>query len=557
MTLTFPDPQQTLRDTHSVVNVARRHTVREKEVMAAFGLMTQALAALPAQFPLSLDLMEEHWRIFCPMFATLRLEKDLGAGLVEANLGRLMDKGFDPWVQDDSHRTKDTFASQFLSQPTLHNGGLAFFSRLVKSAPEHWQASTVWLSHHLGRAMKAHAFDFADWLLENGADINGVPAAANPPLFSVETKEALVWALDHGADVELKNKEGQQASWTWPTSIQPALLEVLSTHPATKDNPSIRHSLAFDGFVRALTQTRFTVEDCVRSLREQGLKVSTRRDEAGKSGQSLVAVSIIAAFDRNRLPWLRNVIGRKVDLGYQSFPGLADAVLASLLVYSAKANAYGRAKDQLEWVEARIADEPARKAFLENERVGISVLQALLESPVFNEEAVQNLWRTHSGIMSHLRQCQWMSSPRWLQEDNAEWGSLGWGLVARVTSSHDRGIFAFDTLKSLSAILPVEQWPAPSSGAVTAIVGNLNQTADHIFKISQAASLFETLTQTILSHGVSADDAVLSSVSAAQEKRPQRHEPFLVFLQQMKLRAMATAVDDSGPVVAPRPMRRL
>jgi hypothetical protein len=557
MTLTSPNPEQTLRATHAVVKAACRYPIAEEDTLAAFGLMTQALASTPDQPPLPMELMEDHWRIFCPMFATLRVEKNLGTGLVEANLGRLMDRGFDPWRQDDSNRNKDSFASQFLSKPTLHHGGLAFFARLVKSAPDHWQASTVWLSHHLGRAMKAHAFDFADWLLENGADINGVPAVANPPLFSVETKEALAWALDHGADIELRNKEGQQASWAWPTGIQPALLEVLSTHPATKDNPSIRHSLAFDGFVRILAKNKFTVEDYGRTLREQGLKVTTRRDEAGKGGQSLVAASIIAAFDRHNLPWLRNVLGRKIDLGYQSFPGLADAVLASLLVLGSTPSAYGRAKDQLEWIQARIKDEPARKKFLEDEQTGIAALEALLHTPAVNEETIPNLWRPHTGIASQLSQCQWSTRAPWLQEGNAEWGSLGWGLLARVTGSHDQGIFAFDTLKRLSAVLPLEEWPAPSVRAVTAMINTLNQTTAHLLDRSHVAALFATFGQAILGHGVSADSTVLAKVSMDQENRSSRHEPFLVFLQQMKLRAIAASMDDATPAAAPRTVRRL
>jgi ankyrin repeat protein len=54
--------------------------------------------------------------------------------------------------------------------------------------------------------------ELLEYLIEKGGDINITDEDGDTPLFTVESVETARWMVDHGANYDIKNNEGQTVS---------------------------------------------------------------------------------------------------------------------------------------------------------------------------------------------------------------------------------------------------------------------------------------------------------------------------------------------------------
>lgn len=449
--------------------------LRSKGLFALSTLFADAFKDMPSG-SLSEREMSTNWDFWIHMYARLSLESTSTTDLTQKNLNAwgmgLIHQGFKAWTPVDTPHEKAKIPAIFLlNSKASAKLDIPFLENLLIKDPNAKTPQSFW-DALLRRSISANNLDVAIWIKDQGGNVHFKNESGQNALFSVKSVPMLNWLLDCDVQADEKDNLGKLCSFTWPEGAKPELIQAICKHPKTGAESEIKNQFAFDAFLKNL-KSRSSVGTLNTIMRDYNLKPQSRQN--GKTGLSILGASCDAAFDEpGRLSWLRMICNKKIDLEYESTPGLPDILWTGIAVSSCSSYVR-RIEEQIRFLNDLSLNSPSVKKFLSDETTAIQVFHGILEAQKRLPLAVRGkaLWGTVNsrGIFNFTKNANWMQGPSQIMGSYHEkYGSIGWGILSGLTSKNEVLVWNEQLVSNLQKMQPWNEWLPPTPDAAYKIL---------------------------------------------------------------------------------------
>lgn len=458
----------------------------------------------------------------------------------------LIDAGMDVWQPDETAKHSPRFVTTLLATRNFHSLNLDLLKRILVDNQDTPLEPQFW-NGLLARVVRNEAFEKAQWVLQQGIDVNMPDINGKTALFHAVTNSSLDWLLERGADPTHVDNASHLCSFGWPEGRKPDLIRYLVGHKALEKKPEIQSRLAFDGFTRYLMQgSARSVADYVSAAKNFGLKPRSRKHIT--HGESMIAIAVQASFSENRTSWLRYLLNKKMDLSHESYEGIPDIFLVSLVSNPSYYSSSRRVKDQVEWIKEFAFSNPSLLPFLDHESKAANVIFSFLDhQSLFDNTALFKIWGQPGSIFNLIEQARWRMSRDFFNQKNSTGEVLGWKILSEVSNmdhiASSQGQFNFDLCTKLSKNQDWTLWDPPSIPLTIKIISRLI-ASPYIEKNVEFSSKFF---QIIENAQIKLEPEVIEDLLETSQKNDGQssHMEIISFLERMKLSHLPSAPKSS------------